>query len=142
MGRIYELDKDSAEVTVLPNIVGQISTVVSVEVPPTKAFTVYPNADLKLFLQTIVPADLPDDTQVELWVVDVAGDEPKRIREWKLARFNNVNQYNNEEKVTLDIERAVLLPELHKIEVRILSSALLDWTVPTSNFLFQVDRTG
>lgn len=142
MGRILELDKDSEEVTVSANVVGEDSDIIVIEVPPTKSFTLFANSLIQQFLTDSGAAELPDDSRIELWVEDVSGDSPVRLREWKYGRFSNADQFNTDEQIRLDIERSVLLPELHKIIFKLNSSVVVDFSQTSTNFLFQIDRAG
>ena len=139
---IIELTKDSDDVVVIPNIVGQISPIITITVPPTKQYVTFPNSLFQLFLQDNAPIDLPDQTEVEYIIEDVSGDLPQRKRQWKLGRFNNANQFNTDSQIRLDLDKAYKLAELRKIIVKINSTAVVDWTQPTSDFMLQVERLG
>lgn len=135
-----ELNKDSDYVEVLPNIVGQISPIIIITVPPTKSYVTFPNSDFRLFLKSVVPADLPDDSAIEYIIEDVSGDQPQRKREYQLKRFNNADQYNTDSQVRLDLDKSYKLAELRKIIVKLNSSVAVDWTQPDSDFMLTVER--
>lgn len=144
MGRNLDLTKNSVEEGVVTqvNILNEISDVITITVQPTKSYTVFPNALFQLDLQSSVPADLPDDSEVELWIEDVAGDQPIRIRKWQLGRFNNADQFDANKQVRLDIEKSYKLAELRKIIVKIKSSVAVDFTQATTDFRLVVNREG
>jgi len=139
---IYEITKGSEGVTLTPNTAGQSSPIVSIQVQPTKSYTVMPNALFQLFLKDNAPANLPDDSTFEMWVEDVSGDLPIRLRSWDMGRFNNANQFNSDSQIRLDIDKHYKLAELRKIIFKLTSTAVVDWTQAGTKFMLQVDRLG
>ncbi len=142
MARIIELTKTSDGVTVTPNIANESSTIIEIEVRPTKSYTTFPNSLFQLFLKDSGVADMPDEAVLEYWIEDVSGDQPIRLRQWQMGRFNNANQYNTEEQIRLDIDKSYKLAELRKILVKLTSSTVVDFTQAATDFRLQVERQG
>ena len=144
MGRNLDLTKQTVEegVETFANIVNEISDIIVITVQETKSYTINPNNLFQLDLQDNTPVDLPDDTTVELWIEDVSGDQPIRIRSWQLSRFNNADQFDVNKQVRLDIDRAYKLAELRKIIVKIKSSVVVDFSQATTDFRLVVNREG